>query len=78
MTAQRKFQRKFQQIETMSAGAALFGGEATGMFSSGSAPVARSEALGGDLVEMFSSGSAPALYGDAAAGEGTRMFSSGS
>ena len=77
MTAQRKITEN-HAVLTSDTTASLFDGDATQMFSSGSAPAARAQASAGDATEMFSSGSAPAAGGQTALGERTEMFSSGS
>lgn len=52
-------------------------GDATALFSSGSAPLLRADTTAGDAVEMFSSGSAP-VTAKVALGDVTGLFSSGS
>lgn len=76
MTALRKF--AMVSNELTSDAAALFCGEGTDLFSSGSIAEMHSDALTGAVTGMFSSGSAPTSASDGLTGDGTQLFSSGS
>ncbi|WP_435311709.1 hypothetical protein, partial [Primorskyibacter sedentarius] len=76
MTAQAKLNTI--QVAEIKKGfeASIHDGEATALFTSGSAP-AGADALLGDATEMFTSGSAP-VTSEAFSGEATGLFTSGS
>ena len=56
----------------------LLDGDATGMFTTGSAPSWGSDALLGEQVGMFTTGSAPIQASDTQVGDKTEMFTTGS
>ncbi|MCE8510616.1 hypothetical protein KBY28_19355, partial [Ruegeria pomeroyi] len=66
---------KINQIQgEIKAGTSMMDGDVTGMFSSGSAPVASARAMMGEGVQMFST-SCQASGRDTTTGEGVQMFS---
>jgi hypothetical protein len=81
MTAARKIQStQFLQQNQYNTDARddIHSGDATALFTSGSAPMGSADALLGDAVEMFTSGSAPAASATAFMGDATGLFTSGS